>query len=56
MCQGCPCMEAQRGHCVKGAIKSSSATKECCWGQACSRGVPAFRTREAIVWSCEGEV
>jgi hypothetical protein len=39
----------------KGLKDAPSATKEIqrCWERV--RGIPAWRPREAIVWSCEGE-
>jgi hypothetical protein len=36
-------------------MESPSTAKESCPGQVCVRGVPAWRSREAIVWSCEGK-
>lgn len=36
-------------------MESSSVNKESHWGQAYVRGVPAWKPREGIVWSCEGE-
>ena len=34
-------------------MESPSLTKESCCDQVCGRDVPAWRPREAIVWSCE---
>ena len=40
---------------IEGVMGSPSTTKESHGGQTCVTGVPAWRPREATVWSCGGE-